>query len=391
MDHSQVNLLHELDSLSRIHTLKRADIDNLMIEFARRILVALRIDRMSVWLCNQEKDTLVSIGEYTIPDHRFTKGSKLLSSKYPKYHKAIHENEILLAPNIYTHEATSELSEDYSRPNNVISLMDVPLRIEGDLIGVMCFEKTGKIERVFNKDEQVFALSIAIVFASNMEARQRRALQHKLDEEIREKEILLRELNHRVRNNLSVISSLVRLQSYKVKDDFHKALFEDCYTKIDSIAGIHELVYSSQNYSIINARDYFTRLLNNISEFFSSVVARVRLQSDIQEISIDVDQALPMALIANEVVTNAYKHAFEGVYERNLNFSLKTHNFHLIMKIQDNGKGFNAETIESDTLGLEIVKGLVEQLDAEYEYSMNQGTTFILTIPYKQIVSKDEF
>lgn len=390
MDHSQVNLLHELDSLSRIHSLKREDIDNLMTEFARRILAALRIDRMSVWLCNPEKDTLVSIGEYTIPGNKFSKGSTLHSEKYPRYLKAIHENEIILAPNIYEHAATSELSEDYSRPNNVISLMDVPLRIEGELIGVMCFEKTGKVERVFSKDEQVFALSIAIVFASNMEARKRRALQHKLDEELREKEILLRELNHRVRNNLSVISSLVRLQSYKVKDDFHKALFEDCYTKIDSIAGIHELVYSTQNYSTVNASDYFSRLLNSISEFYSSVVARVRIQSDIQDISIDVDQALPIALIANEVVTNAYKHAFEGVYERNLKFSLKTHNSHLILKIQDNGKGFEPSSSESDSLGLEIIKGLVEQLDADYEYQVNKGTTFILTVPYKQFVPKED-
>lgn len=391
MDHSQVNLLHELDSLSRIHSLKRADIDNLMIEFARRILLALRIDRMSVWLCNHEKDALVSIGEYTIPAHKFSKGNMLFGQKYPKYYKAIHENEILLAPNIYDHEATAELSEDYSRPNNVISLMDVPLRIEGELIGVMCFEKTGKIERIFSRDEQVFALSIAIVFASNMEARKRRALQHKLDEEIREKEILLRELNHRVRNNLSVISSLVRLQSYKVKDDFHKSLFEDCYTKIDSIAGIHELVYSSQNYSTINSKDYFTRLLNSISEFYSSVVARVLIQSEIQEVSIDVDQALPIALIVNEVVTNAYKHAFEGIYDRWIKFTLKAQNSHLIVKIQDNGKGFEPGSRENDTMGLEIIKGLVEQIDADYEFQNDKGTTFILTIPYKQILSKDEF
>jgi two-component sensor histidine kinase len=182
----------------------------------------------------------------------------------------------------------------------------------------------------------------------------------------------------------------VRLQSYKVKDDFHKALFEDCYTKIDSIAGIHELVYSTQNYSTVNASDYFSRLLNSISEFYSSVVARVHIQSDIQDISIDVDQALPIALIANEVVTNAYKHAFEGVYERNLKFSLKTHNSHLILKIQDNGKGFEPTSSESDSLGLEIIKGLVEQLDADYEYRVDKGTTFILTVPYKQFVPRED-
>ncbi|MDZ4750997.1 MAG: histidine kinase dimerization/phosphoacceptor domain -containing protein [Flavobacteriales bacterium] len=378
MDHSQINLLHELDSISKIHTLKRQDIDNLMIEFARRILLTLNIERMSVWLLDDEKNALVSMGEYDLPEHKFSKGNTLLREKYPAYIKAISENEILLVPNIYKHESTKELSGDYSKPHGIISLMDIPLRIEGELIGIMCFEKIGDTERNFSKDERIFALSIAIVFASNLEARQRRALQHTLNQELREKEVLMRELQHRVRNNMSVIASLVRLQSYKANDDYHKKLFDECKTKIDSIAGIHELVYSSKNYSTINALEYFTKLLNGIEETYSGVVSRVLLRFDIEELNLDVDQALPLALIANEVVTNSYKHAFEGRYERFIEFSLRRKEDDLEMIIRDNGKGFSPDQVHSDSLGIEIIKGLVEQVDGEYTYNGKSGTTFML-------------
>ncbi|MBK7669200.1 MAG: sensor histidine kinase [Sphingobacteriaceae bacterium] len=95
--------------------------------------------------------------------------------------------------------------------------MDIPLRIGGELVGVMCYEKTGKVERVFNEKEQTFAFSIALVFASNLEARQRRAVQTKLEVALKEKDLLIKEINHRVKNNFSILISLMRLSKSQGK------------------------------------------------------------------------------------------------------------------------------------------------------------------------------
>src|SRR5688572_14777509 len=190
-----INLLQELDSISKIHTLTRNDIDAMMIEFAHRITIALKIERMSAWIFNEGKTAVVSIGEYELPQKKFNKGRELLKKKYPVYFSAIAENRILIVDNVYSSEITRELSEDYNRPLGIISLMDIPLRICGELVGVMCFEKLGTTDKVFSHSDQAFALSVSNVFASNLEARQRRALQIRLDQELREKALLLKEIH----------------------------------------------------------------------------------------------------------------------------------------------------------------------------------------------------
>ncbi|HOZ88007.1 MAG TPA: histidine kinase dimerization/phosphoacceptor domain -containing protein, partial [Bacteroidia bacterium] len=247
-----IDLLEEIDSVSKIHTLKRGDIDALMIEFAKRILSVLRIERISVWLLDKKGLAIISMGEYDLPNREFKKGSILLKSKYPHYFKAISENEIVLIENVHSNTKTKELWEDYSQPNNLISLMDIPLRLEGKLIGIMCFEKKGNVERVFSRDDQVFALSASTVFTSSLEARYRRAAQQKLDHELREKDLLVKEIHHRIKNNLAVVLSLMNLQSGKTKDAFHKALFDECRNKISSIAEVHSMMYKSKSYTRIN-------------------------------------------------------------------------------------------------------------------------------------------
>lgn len=189
-------MLQELDSISKIHPLKRDDIDAMMVEFAQRITAALHIERLSVWLFNDSRTAIVSIGEYNLPGKKFNKGRELFKKKYPTYFTAISENRILLIKNVYTDFLSKELNEDYSRPQGIISLMDVPLRIGGELVGVICFEKTGKREWDFSDSDQTFALSVSNIVASSLEARQRRALQVLLDQQLKEKALLLKEIHH---------------------------------------------------------------------------------------------------------------------------------------------------------------------------------------------------
>ncbi len=385
MPETTINLLAEINSLSKIHTLKRHDIDAMMIEFAKRILVTLRIERMSVWLFNKKKDAVISMGEYDLSNASFVKDSILHKNKYPHYFKSINENEILLVPNIYKNQCTIELSEDYSLPNGIISLMDIPLRIAGELIGVMCFEKKGTLERNFSKNEQVFALSTATVFASTLEARYRRALQVKLDKELKEKNLLLKEIHHRVKNNLSIVSSLLNLQSNKSKDEFHKKLFEECKSKVDSIASVHELIYRTKSFAEISAKEYFTKMLKSIAELHSNKERKVKLNIKIKDFLLKMEQALPIALLANEVMTNIYKHAFENINNAEINFSLKNKGKLIQLIISDNGKGFSNTVNNINTLGFDIIKGLAKKLNALYSYGngANGGTSFSLDCELK--------
>jgi two-component sensor histidine kinase len=385
MPETTINLLAEINSLSKIHTLKRHDIDAMMVEFAKRILVTLRIERMSVWLFNKKKNAVISMGEYDLSSNSFSKDHILEKKKFPIYFKSINDNEILLAPNIYKNPNTIELSEDYSLPNGIISLMDIPLRIAGELVGVMCFEKKGTKERIFSKNEQVFALSTATVFASTLEARYRRALQAKLDKELKEKNLLIKEIHHRVKNNLAIVSSLLHLQSNKSKDTFHKKLFEECMSKVDSIAGIHDLIYRTKSFAEISTKDYFNDMLQNIAQLHANRENKIKLNIKIKDFLLQIEKALPLALLVNEVMTNIYKHAFDSKKSAAITFSLTTKGKNLQLTISDNGKGFKAQIGKINSLGLDIIDGLAEKLNAVYTYGKGEteGTVFNLDCAFK--------
>jgi len=384
MDDKPIDLLTEINALSKIHTLQRDDIDTIMLEFAQRILAAFRIERMSVWILNSSKDQLVSMGEYDTRDLSFKKNNILTKQQFPKYFEAIQNNEILLIENIIINPITIELLENYSKPNNIISLMDIPLRIEGELIGVMCFEKTGDIERIFNQNEQTFAISLSIVFASTLEARQRRSVQFQLKEELKEKEILIKEIHHRVKNNLAVVSSLMSLQANKTKDDFHHSLFDESRNKIDAISELHSNVYQTESISSLSMYEYLTKLINNLRDFYANSTENIQLKADIEKLSIPMDKALPLALIINELVTNAFKHAFKKTVKGVIKIQLKSVENEIILSVSDNGKGFNIVHNDTNSLGLEIVKDLVEQLNGKSTFKSEKGLHFEMSFSINQ-------
>lgn len=371
-----INLLQELDSISKIHTLKRDDIDAMMVEFAHRITKAMSIERLSVWLFNEGRTAVVSIGEYDLPGKKFTKGSELYKKKYPAYFKAMSENQIVLVTNVYKDEKTRELNSDYNYPQNIISLMDIPLRIGGDLVGVMCFEKVGSVERVFSNSDQAFALSVSNVLASNLEARQRRALQTLLDQELKEKALLLKEIHHRVKNNLSIISSLINLQLDRVKDAYHRALFEEHRDKINSMALIHELVYKSKDFSEISLKTYIQEISSNLKEVYHTDQHPIDIEAHIENVIVDINHALPLGLIINEVMTNSFKHAFHDTSRGKIAIELVKDKRLVKLKISDNGSGLNSETKKEESLGMEILKGLIEQVGGRYSFTNDKGTVF---------------
>ena len=374
-----IDLLSEIDSISKVHSLKRDDIDALMVEFAKRILASLKIERMSVWLLNESRDTLISMGEYSLTTRTFTKNNKLERNKYPTYFKAVSENQILLINNVYESPITKELTIDYNLPNNVISLMDIPLRIEGELVGVICYEKTGDKERIFKKNEVTFAFSVSLIFASTLEARQRRALQHKLNEEIKQKDLFLTEVHHRVKNNLNIISSLMNLQSGRIKDNYHKNLFEEHRSKIDSIALIHKLVYMSKNVTKINIGDYIKEIASNLKEAYKLDHKKITIELELDNPILELDFALPLGLIVNEVITNAFKHAFNKQEVGHIFISLKLQHSKLKLIIQDNGSGIVIPENSPISLGMDILEGLVSQINGIHSFENNQGTIFTLT------------
>jgi PAS domain S-box-containing protein len=209
-------------------------------------------------------------------------------------------------------------------------------------------------------------------------------IEEKLKASLSEKEILLKEIHHRVKNNLNIIISLLNLQSNYVTDDAIIDMFMDSQSRIYTMALIHEQLYGSENLARLNFADYVGDLVNHLNmSCLSSSETQIELAINIAPVALNIETATPCGLILNELVTNALKHAFLDGRSGTISISLTHHANHLQLMIQDNGVGFapDIDWQNSPTLGLRLVRILARQLDATLtQESGATGTCFCLTL-----------
>ena len=205
--------------------------------------------------------------------------------------------------------------------------------------------------------------------------------------EAKNKEILLQEIHHRVKNNLQIVSGLLYLQSRYVEDERMLSMFQESRDRVQSMALIHEKLYGSKMIDSLDFQDYIHSLTNHLCSSYDCTTKGVSLQLNIEPISLDIDLASPCGLIVNELVTNALKHAFPPGHfgEITVEFhSAKDNNF--ILDVRDNGVGM-AEEIDISTqksLGLRLVRSLaIKQLKGTVEVDKTVGTRFQIKFPKK--------
>lgn len=205
----------------------------------------------------------------------------------------------------------------------------------------------------------------------------------KLQHSNREKAVLLKEIHHRVKNNLQIISSLLNLQSRSFEDEGMKELYDMSLTRIQSMAMVHELLYRSDNFSRIDYKKYLERLVNPLIEAMKDDRAEVEFDLQVNEIELNINTSIPLGLLINEILTNSLKHGLKNVDQGKIYVAIETNNDgRFVLKIGDNGVGFvsshNFE--ESETLGLQLISSLVEQLGGEMERRNDlKGTHYIIT------------
>ena len=206
--------------------------------------------------------------------------------------------------------------------------------------------------------------------------------QAKLETSLNEKETLLKEIHHRVKNNLQIVSSLLNLQSETIKDEDAKEKYRESLGRVKSMALIHELLYQTKNLSNLKANEYLNELVKFISETYNynrDVTVKLTVDPEIRRI--DMNKAIPCGLIINELVSNAFKYAFEKTAKGKINIEFKVlknkeHQFRLT--IRDNGRGISEHTDinHPKTLGLQLVQSLVSQLDGRLHIQNNKGAVF---------------
>lgn len=211
---------------------------------------------------------------------------------------------------------------------------------------------------------------------------ERKKIEEKVKSSLVEKEVLLKEIHHRVKNNLQIISSLLNLQAEKISDTGAREKYTESIGRINSMAIIHELLYRSKNLSTIEIREYLKELVSYIARTYNiKNTVTVELKFDINKESIDISKAIPCGIIINELLSNSFKYAFPSNKKGKIIIEFtRTGKRHYKLKVCDNGIGMSPKINLSDpeTLGLQLIYSLVEQLDGKIKVTSKKGTIFTI-------------
>ena len=232
-------------------------------------------------------------------------------------------------------------------------------------------------ERWFLMTVVAFGAGGAVITHLNITARKQ--AEEKLHASLHEKEVLLKEIHHRVKNNLQVISSLISLQADNLADECQRDLFGDLRDRVRSMALVHEKLYETANLARIEFAEYVRHLLHYLWRAHGSVAAAVNLKLDLQPVWLSAETAVPCGLILNELATNALKHAFRGRADGEMMVALQRRkDGQVSLQVRDNGIGLpvGSDWRQSRSLGLQLVQMLSVQLHGTVAVRGDGGTEF---------------
>jgi PAS domain S-box-containing protein len=245
---------------------------------------------------------------------------------------------------------------------------------------------------IIRKDGQSRRMEISSTVITNSQQRsetlaqirdvtEQRQAEGQLKASLQEKEVLLREIHHRVKNNLQIISSLLNLQSQHVEDSKALEMFKESRLRVRSMAMVHEKLYRSKNLSRVDFKEYVQSLCYHLFQMYGVAPDTVALNLDMGDILLDINTAIPCGLLVSELISNALKHAFPQGRKGEVTVSMKpVENGDIVLEVRDNGVGLeeDLDLKNTESFGLQLVDMLTEQLQGTISIDRNGGTTFAI-------------
>jgi len=217
----------------------------------------------------------------------------------------------------------------------------------------------------------------------------RKRAEEQVKASLREKEVLLKEIHHRVKNNMQVISSLLNLQSQQIEDERAREMFRDTRSRVLSMAMVHQQLYESRDLARVDFAKHVRNLASYLFRSYAATSGTIEFQEGIQDVPLTLGVAIPCGLIINELVSNALKHAFPNGRKGEIRVGLDLEGDRFVLTVFDNGIGFPAELDyrATTTMGLRVVTTLAGQLNGAMELDRRGGTTFKITFPESEQIS----
>jgi len=223
------------------------------------------------------------------------------------------------------------------------------------------------------------------IYGTIIDITERKKMEATIAQSLKEKEMLLKEIHHRVKNNMQVVSSLVSMQGRSIKDESVQALFSETQNRIQSIALVHEQLYRSDNISEIDYGEYLRKMFAPLFESYNVDERRVSMVIDAPKAKITIEKAVPCSLIVNELLSNSLKHAFPGNRkgEIRIGFHLDEITGDYVLDYRDNGVGIpmGLDIQKTGSLGMKLVYGLTQQISGTISLEPGDGVHFKIVFP----------
>lgn len=305
-------------------------LDEALAEVCRIASAAMEVTRANIWEFGEGQSSITSIANYDSRFPALLPNSTLYRYQIPKYFRLFETEEIIPTRDALNDPNTEELKTGYLDVHGIRSLMDVPIRISGKMIGVVCFEDTNEI-REWNPGEQKFGLFISQVIALAIESSRRKKAQQELELILDEKRVLLNEIHRRVRNNFSLIQDLIRAESSRANDDYHRDLFRDLRDRISSLDMLQRQLYQSAKVDRVNFRDLILDLVAGYRATFSG--RSTDFITTLDQCELNVSQASICGLFVNEIIMFLLSEASKQKTRGSVSIRLKKINTHIHLSI----------------------------------------------------------
>ncbi|MEM7551491.1 MAG: tetratricopeptide repeat protein [Bacteroidota bacterium] len=354
-----LNIANSLLSLSQFH-FEQA-------EYAKALKVGQRLEELNRSLNNAE----LTLDNQLLFSKAFEKLGDY-ESAYKALNKAYSAKDSLLTSSL--NEAITDLSIKYETEQKERQISELQIKNQKTII---------EQQKSLNQRNILFLIAGILIIGTVLLillVRTKSKANKEISKALSEKEILLKEIHHRVKNNLQIISSLLSLQSRYIENEKAKEAVDEGQNRVKSMALIHQKLYQNDNLSGVNALDYIQNLTSTLKASYKVSEDEVEINYNIEPLNIDVDTIIPIGLILNELISNVFKHAFPEGHGGELNIALCKSFEKLELIVQDDGIGSTKDIKTSDSFGMRMIKSLARKLEAEVDFSFHKGTRASLLI-----------
>lgn len=380
-------VLFELGEFARV----TADAEALAREVARRVAEHLDVSRCIITANLPALGIARTIGVWQGAEAPLTVSEFPLSAYSRSTVADLEAGKLVTVDDMNTDPRTAEYAEVYRR-TGIAAWVSVPLMRAGEWVAtlgvstplprVWTERELALLQRIAERLQQ-WRESIDMVQAlrdlgQQLEQRvEERTVA--LRESVREKDVLLREVHHRVKNNLQVISSILKLQAFQHADERVKASFRACQARVQAIALVHDKLYRLPNLARVAFADYARSLIDTLAGAYDANGRQIIVEAALDPVEVSIEHAIPAGLVLNELLTNAFKHAFPGGARGHIGVSLSRAGAQVRLAVRDDGVGLGEiDPSHASSFGLDLVYTFAEQLGAAIDVDRAGGTAFTL-------------